>query len=199
FLNACSAQRMAGQALGGADGRRLVAEHCSDTAGFGYVADRSRGAVGVQVVDRGVDGGERLLHAADRAFATGSNHVVAVASRAVADDFRVDVCATLEGVFQFLDHHHAAAASDDETVTFGVVGAGRFFRGVVVLGGKGAHGIEQAALAPVFFFAAAGKNHVLFAHLDLFHGAADAMRAGGTGRGNGVVHTLDLERRGQAG
>jgi hypothetical protein len=51
----------------------------------------------------------------------------------------------------------------------------------------------------VFFFAAAGEHHVLLAHLDLFHGVADAVSAGGAGRGDRVVHALDLERRGQAG
>ena len=102
-------------------------------------------------------------------------------------------------MLQLLDHHHAAAAGDDEAVTLGVVGAGGLFRRVVVLGGEGAHGVEQAALAPVFLFAAAGEDHVLLAQLDLFHGLADAMRAGGAGGGDRVVDALDLERRGQAG
>lgn len=92
-----------------------------------------------------------------------------------------------------------AAAGDDEAVTLGVVGAGGLFRRLVVLGGEGAHGVEQAALAPVFLFAAAGEDHVLLAQLDLFHGLADAMRAGGAGGGDRVVDALDLERRGQAG
>ncbi|MNF62732.1 hypothetical protein D3C84_444170 [compost metagenome] len=155
--------------------------------------------MGVQVVDRGVDGGQRLLHAADGAFAARGDHVVAVGGRAVADDFGVDLCAALQRVLQFLDHHHAAAAGDDETVTLGVVGAGGLLGGFVVLGGEGAHGVEQAALAPVFFFTAAGEDHVLLAQLDLLHGLADAMRAGGAGRGDGEVHALDLEGGGQAG
>ncbi|MCY1429133.1 hypothetical protein D9M71_450370 [compost metagenome] len=50
----------------------------------------------------------------------------------------------------------------------------------------------------MFFFTAAGEDHVLLAQLDLFHGLADAMRAGGAGRGDGEVHALDLEGSGQA-
>ncbi len=155
--------------------------------------------MGVEVVDRAFDGGHRLLHAAQRAFTARGNHVVAVGRGAVADDFRVDLGAALECVFQLLDHHHAATAGDDETVTLGVVGAGGFFRRVVVLAGEGAHGIEQAALAVVLFFTAAGEDHILLAHLDLLHGMADAVCAGGAGRSDGVVDALDAERGGQAG
>src|SRR5690606_34888317 len=109
---------------------------------------------------------------------------------AVANDFGVDVCTTGQSVFQLLDHHHAATAGDDETVTLGIVRAGGLFRGLVVLGGKGAHGVEQAALAPVFFFTAAGEDDVLLAELDLLHGITDAMGAGGAGGGDRIVHAL---------
>src|SRR5690606_10288868 len=81
----------------------------------------------------------------------------------------------------------------------GVVGARSLFRGFVVAGGEGAHGVEQDALAPVLFLAATGEDHVLLAELDLLHGIADAVRAGGAGGGDRVVDTLDLERCGQAG
>src|SRR5690606_15453021 len=136
FLHAGSAEAVAGQALGGADGRGLVAEHFADAADLGNVAYRGGGAVGVQVVDRGVDGGQGLLHAADRAFTARGDHVVTVAGCAVADDFCVDLGTAGQGVFQLLDHDHAATAGDDEAVTLGVVGARGFFRGVVVLGGE---------------------------------------------------------------
>src|SRR3990167_2685551 len=199
FLHAGGAQGVAGQALGRADGRRLGAEHFAHRAAFRDIADRSRGAVGVEVVDRRVDGGQGLLHAAHRTFATRRDHVVAVGGGAIADDFGVDLGAALERVLQFFDHHHAAATGDDETVTLGIVGPRGFFRGVVVLGGEGAHGIEQEALGPVLFFAAAGEHHVLLAQLDLLHGVADAMSAGGAGGGDRVVDALDLERRRQTG
>src|SRR5690606_15616823 len=100
---------------------------------------------------------------------------------------------------QFFDYHHAAAAGDDETVTLGVVGAGRFLRRLVVLAGEGAHGVEQAALAVVLLFTTTGENHVLLTHLDLFHCMADAMCASGAGRCDGIVDALDAERRGQTG
>src|SRR3990167_1173894 len=199
FLYAGGAQGVTGQALGGADGRRLGTEHFAYCAAFRNVADRSRGAVGVQVIDWGIDGGEGLLHAAHRAFAARSNHVIAIGRCAITDDFRINLGATLEGVLKFFDHHHAATTGDNETITLGVVGTRGFFRSFVVLGGEGAHGVEQEALAPMFFFTAASEHHVLFAQLDLLHGIADAMGAGGAGRGDREVDALDLERGGQAG
>ncbi|MOA06412.1 hypothetical protein D3C78_1260440 [compost metagenome] len=51
----------------------------------------------------------------------------------------------------------------------------------------------------MLFFTATGEDHVLLAHLDLLHGIADAMGAGGAGGGDRVVDALDLERGGQAG
>ncbi|MNX85774.1 hypothetical protein D3C86_1176250 [compost metagenome] len=69
FLNAGGTQRMAGERLGRLDMRDLVAEDFPDRADFLAVANRRRGAVGIDVVDIALDGGKRLLHAADRAFA----------------------------------------------------------------------------------------------------------------------------------
>src|SRR5450830_590264 len=199
FVNAGGAQGVAGQALGRTDDRGLVAEDFTHTFHFRDIADRSRGAVGVQVVDRTVDSGHGHLHATDRAFAAWRDHVVAVGGCTVADDFRVDLRTTGQSVFQLLDHHHAATAGDDKTVTLGVVGAGGLFRGFVVLGGQGAHGIEQERLAPMLFFTATGEHDVLFAQLDLLNRSTDAVSTGGAGGADRVVHTLDLERRGQAG
>ena len=51
----------------------------------------------------------------------------------------------------------------------------------------------------MLFFTATGKHDVLFAQLDLLHRIANTVRAGGTGGGDGVVNTLDFERRGQTG
>src|SRR3989344_500799 len=198
FLYAGRAQGVTRQALGRADGGRLGTEHFAYCAAFRYVADRSRGAVGVQVVDWAIYGSQSLLHAAHCAFAAWGDHVVAVGCRAVADDFGVDLGAALECVFQFFDHHHAATAGDNETVTLGVVSTRGFFWSFVVLSGEGAHGVEQEALAPMFFFTTAGEHYVLLAQLDLLHGITDAMGAGGAGRGDRVVNALDLERRGQA-
>src|SRR5450830_1093844 len=198
FVNAGGAQGVTGQALGRTDDWGLVAEDFTHTFHFRDIADRSRGAVGVQVVDRTVDSGHGHLHATDRAFAAWRDHVVAVGGCTVADDFRVDLRATGQSVFELLDHHHAATASDDKTVTLGVVGAGGLFRGFVVLGGQRAHGVEQERLAPMFFFTATGEDDVLLAHLDLLQGGTDAVSTGGAGGGDRVVQALDLERRGQA-
>src|SRR5690606_6154849 len=157
-------------------------------------AHRGGNAVGVEVVDGAGGGGQGLLHAADCAFPARGYHVVAVGGGAVANHFGVNLGAARQGAVPPLDHDPAAAAGADEAVTLGVVGAGGLFRGVVVLGGQRAHGVEQHGLAPVLLFTATGKDHVLLAHLDLLHGRADAVRAGGTGGGDGIVDALDLER-----
>ena len=47
--------------------------------------------------------------------------------------------------------------------------------------------------------AAAGKDDILLAGLDQFTGVADAVRAGGAGRTDGIVHPLDPVGHGEAG
>src|SRR5699024_9952896 len=126
-------------------------------------------------------------------------HVITIGGGTVANDFGIDLGAALQGVLQLFDHHHAATAGNDETVTVGVVGTGSFVWGFVVLGGQGTHGVEQAALAPVFFFTATGEDNILFTQLNLFNCLANTMGTGGTGRGYGVVDALDFERGGQTG
>jgi hypothetical protein len=70
---------------------------------------------------------------------------------------------------------------------------------VVAAAGHGAHGVEQHGELPALFLATPGKDHVLLAPSDELCGVADAVRAGGAGRGDGVVDALDAEGRGQAG
>ncbi len=155
--------------------------------------------MGIDVVDIAIHGRHRLTHAACCTFAGRCHHVVAIGGRAIAGHFGVDLRAACLGVFQLLEYQHAAAASDDEAITGLVVRARRGFRRVVVAGGQGAHGVEQAGQGPVLFFTTTGKHDVLLVQLDLFHGATDAVGRRGTGRGDRVVDTLDLERRGQTG
>ena len=52
LVRAGGALAVAGQRLGRADGRQLVAEYRADRVQLGDVADRRRGAMGVDVVDR---------------------------------------------------------------------------------------------------------------------------------------------------
>ena len=139
------------------------------------------------------------MHAAHRALAGGRDHVVTVGGGAVAHQFGVYFRAAGEGVLQFFHDQHAAATGDDKAVAVGVVGAGGLLGSIVVFGGQGAHGVEQAAQRPVQFLTAAGKYQVLLAHLYLLHGVAYAVGAGGAGGGNRIVHPLDPEGGGQAG
>jgi hypothetical protein len=94
FLHTGRAQRVAGQRLGRADHRHLGtwrrAEHLTHRAEFGDVAQRRRSAVRVDVVHRLPHRGQRLLHAAHRAFARRCHHVVTVGGGTVADEFGQD-------------------------------------------------------------------------------------------------------------
>src|SRR5690606_5525398 len=114
FLHTGSAQGVAGEALGRADLRCLVAEHFTDGLELGHVTHRGGSAVGVEVVDGAVNGGQGLLHAAYWAYAARVYHVVAVVGGAEADRVSVDLGAAGQGVFEVLDHDHAGAAGDDE-------------------------------------------------------------------------------------
>ena len=98
--------------------------------------------MGIDIVHRPRHGSQRLLHAADSAFARGGHHVVAVGRGAVAYQLGVDFCAPCQGVVQLLQHQHATTAGDDEAIAVGIVGPGRALGGIVVLGRQGAHGIE---------------------------------------------------------
>ena len=107
--------------------------------------------------------------------------------------------ATRQGVFQFFHHDHTAAAGDNEAITVRIISTGRFFRGVVVFGGQCAHGVELAGHFPAQLFAAAGKDDVLFAQLDLLYRVTNTMGGSGAGRADGVVNAVDFERRSEAG
>src|SRR5690606_21926877 len=176
-----------------------VAEDFADSLELADVTHWGAGAVGVDVVDGTLDALQSHAHAAHGALAGRRDHVKAVGGGAVADDLGIDLGAARLGVLQLLHHHDAGSAGDDEAVAVGVIGTGGFLRRVVVPGGEGAHGVEAHGHGPVLFLAAAGKHDVLLAELDQLQGMADAVSAGGAGRGDRVVHALDLEWRRQAG
>ncbi|MNV29607.1 hypothetical protein D3C71_1208390 [compost metagenome] len=101
-------------------------------------------------------------------------------------------------MFQLFNHHHTAAASDDETITVRIISTGGFFWCFVVFGGECAHCVKLTRHFPAQFFAAASKDDVLFAQLDLLNRAADAVCRSCTRGADGVVHTVDFERRCEA-
>ncbi len=76
---------------------------------------------------------------------------------------------------------------------FDVVGARGDLRPVVEFRGHRAHRVEQHRERPVELLAAAGEDHVLLAVLDHLVGVADAVVRGRAGRGDRIVHALDLE------
>src|SRR5262249_8817445 len=69
LLRAGGAERMAGERFGGRDRRHLGAEHLADRLDLLDVADRCRGGVRIDVVDRRLHVGQRHAHAAHRALA----------------------------------------------------------------------------------------------------------------------------------
>ena len=188
---------MAGQRLGRRDRRALRAEHLADRLDLLDVADRRRGGVRVDVVDRRVHAFERHLHAAHRALARRRHHVVAVGGRAIARDLGVDFRAARLGVLQLFEHQHAGAAGDHEAVAVAVIGARGLVRRLVEARRHRAHGVEQHRHGPVEVLAAAGEHHVLLAPLDRLGGVADAVVRGRAGRRDRIVHALDLEPGGE--
>src|SRR5215207_9254229 len=195
FLHAGSAEGVAGERLRRGDRRALVAgaEHRADGLDLLVVADGRRGGVRVDVVDRPLHGRKCHVHAAHRAFARGSDHVVAVRRGAVPDELAVDAGTACLGVLEFLEHNDAGAARDDEAVAVHVVGPRGLRRRLVVLRRHGAHGVEQHRQRPVELLATAGEDDVLPSALDDLERVADAVVRRRTGGRDRVVHALDLE------
>ena len=61
------------------------------------------------------------------------DHVDAVGSHAVADEFGMDARTARPGMFVILEHQHAGATGDDEAVAADVVRTRGGLRGVVVV------------------------------------------------------------------
>src|SRR5690606_10558312 len=165
---------------------------------LGDVTGWGAGAVSIQIINGRVAGhGQGITHAADRAFTGRGDHIGTVGSGGVTNQFGINGGTTFYRVFVFFQYQHAAAAGDDEAVTVGIVRTGSAFRAVVVFARQGAHGVKLGGQGPVFFFTATGEDDVLFAPLNQLHAVTNAVRAGGTSRGHGIVHTFNRERRGQ--
>ena len=201
-MHAGRAQAVAGQRFRRRNRRHIaLAEDAADGLDLGHVARDGRSAMRVDIADLAALGqrAQSEPHRAFAALARRRHHVIAVRGRAVAGDFGIDLRAAGFRVFQFLQNHHTAAARDHETVAGQIEGAGRGGGRVVVFRRHRAHRIEEARQRPVQFLAAAGKDDVLLAHLDQLRRVADAMRRGRAGRGDRIVHALDLEGRRQTG
>jgi hypothetical protein len=111
LLHARGAQRVAGERLGGRERRNGVAKHFAHGAQLGHVAHGGGGAVGVDVVDGLVSGGDGLAHAGNGAVARRGHHVGAIGRGTKTDNLGQDGGATRQGVFQAFEHHGTAAAA----------------------------------------------------------------------------------------
>ena len=126
----------------------------------------------------------------------GLGHVIGVGGHAVADDFGEDGRAAAAGMFEFFENHDAGAFAHDEAVAVLVPGTAGAI-GVVIAGGKRAHGGESAdAHGSDGGFGASGNHHIGIAALDDAEGIADGMGAGGAGRGRRFIRALGAEAHG---
>ena len=128
------------------DAAGFAVEDGLDCDGFGLVAQRSAGAVGVDVVNlAGVEAGvlQGELHGASRAppFRVGSGHVVAVGAQSVAHHLGEDGGPTAAGVFVLFEDDHASPLRHDEPVAIAVEGPTGAVGGVIA-SRQGAHAGE---------------------------------------------------------
>ena len=133
-MHAGCAQRVAAQCLGRGQRWHIGRKHFAQGFQFDNVAKRRCRAVGVDVIDRPRDAGHRHVHAAHRAFTGWRDHVGAIGSYPVADQFGVDLRTAGLGVFVFLEHEHAAATGDDETIAIDIIRTRSAGRMIVVAG-----------------------------------------------------------------
>ncbi len=124
----------------------MIAEGALDGRGFQFVAQRSGGAVGVDVADllrREAGVAEGVAHHAVATFASGRRlgDVVGIGAHAVADNFGDDRRAALPGEFQLFQNQNPRAFADDEAVAILVPGTAGAM-GIVVASGERAHGAE---------------------------------------------------------
>ena len=190
---------MAGHGFGGADKQpvfSVVAENGLDGLDFADVAQRSGGAVRVDVVDF-----FRLhsrvfqshLHAAGSAaaFRVRGGKVVGVRGDAVADEFPVNFCAALLGVFQRFQNDNAGAFAHDEAVAVHVVRAGGPL-GLVIAGAEGFHVAEPGhARGQDGSFRPAADHDVGIPEFHDAPGFPDVVVGGGAGRADGHVRTAE--------
>ncbi len=198
LVHAGSTQRMTSHRLGGGDLGTVGAKQSLDGFQLLGIANRGGGTMGVDVINL-ADPLHCHLHATHRAFTTRGNHVVAIRSSTVTGQLGIDVSTTGQSMFQLLNHQDAAATGDNETIAVRIIGTGRFFRRVVVLGRECAHSVKLDGRGPVQLLAATSEDHILFAKLDQLQRVTDAVGRGGAGGADGVVDPLDLVRSRQTG
>ena len=173
-----------------------IADQALDGLELDLVAERRRGAVGVDVVDiAGRDAGAAHAppHATERAIAILGRRrdVVGVAGQAVADQLGVDAGAAALGVIVFFQHHGASALAHHEAVAVAVIGPRRAFGRIVKSGReRPASGKARERDTVDRRLRAAGHHHVGIAQRNQPAGIADGVRAGRAGGDHGVVRAL---------
>src|SRR5487761_1041575 len=188
------AEQVAVHGLGGADGEllRVLAEHCLDRLGLGYIAELGRGSVRVDIVHVGqLDPAllERPAHGADRALALGvrRGEVVHVGAGAISCELGQDLGPTPLGVLHIFKHEHHRALAHHEPVAADIERAAGSLRLVIALAGgldlaEGAHGQRCDGR-----FGPAREHGDGVAALDDLRRLANSVRARGAGAEDRVV------------
>ncbi len=173
----------------------MLAKYLFHATQFGNIAQRSGGAVRVDVTDLlGGDPGilDGVLHGASTTIAIGGRrcHVIGIATHAKANQLAIDLGTTGLGMFVLFQHQYTGTVTQHETIAILVPWTARLLRFVVAVGerlgcGKAAHPHRGGSL-----LGTTGDHYVRIAIGDHPAGHADGMSARGTGGGHGDVGAL---------
>lgn len=191
---AAGAEGVSEVSFGAGDGDRSggFPEDIFDGHGFGFVAERGAGAVGVDVIDIArveLSVGEGVGHGpcSTAAMFVWGGDMAGVARPAVADDLAVDACAASFRMLKFFEDQDTAAFAEDESVSVGIEGSASFFRGIVACG-QGLHvGETGHAHGGDGGFGTAGQHDVGFTVLNGFESVAHRVVGASAGGGNGEI------------
>ena len=118
--------------------------------------------------------------------------VIGVARQAVADELGINLRAARLGMLVDLEHHAARALAHDETVAIAIIGARGLLRPIVESGRKRlAGGKAGNADAVDRRFRAARDHDIGVFERDDARRIADRVRAGRTGRDDGMIGSLE--------
>src|SRR5215471_91428 len=176
-----------------------IAEEPFDGSQLDLIAQRSRGSVGVDVVDVGrreLRALQRHLHRAISAAAVfrRRSYVMGVAGQTIAFHFAIHVRSTRFGVLVLLEHDDAGSCAHDKAVTVLVIGTRSLGWSVIESRRQCAAGNEaRDAEATDRGFGAAGQHHIGIIECNQARSIADCMRSGRAGRNHGMVGPLIAE------
>mmetsp|Transcript_41389 Transcript_41389/g.99134 ORF Transcript_41389/g.99134 Transcript_41389/m.99134 type:complete len:233 (+) Transcript_41389:516-1214(+) len=121
------------------------------------------------------------------------DHIVSIGVGGVSDEFGIDLCTTLLGMFQFFQDDHTTSTGNDESITGLVEGTGRMFRILVPSSRQGTHTIEHTCELPVNVLTCTTEGDVTLVQLDLFEACTDTVSTCTACTGDRVRRALNFE------